>query len=129
MNKITTIEIAGKEYPLCFTGGALRKVCQRYGSFQTFAEIIETEGEDLSGDSLDAVFYTMALMMEGAARRIRLIEGKDVEILTKEEIEDSIDFSEVGVIVKGFSDAFAASSETEIKTAEEDPNEMAAQGN
>lgn len=44
--ELTTIQIAGKEYPLSFSLGAAQKIISRYGSTEKMIEMLKKEGEE-----------------------------------------------------------------------------------
>lgn len=126
MNRITTIEIAGKKYPLSFTLGASKEFIRRFGSLEKMTEIISDMNE-VTEDIIDAIVTILeVLIMQGCAylntfeKDLPVREGLRHEekyiALSREEIEIGLGVFDASKIAKAIFDCLNASNEKEIET-------------
>lgn len=85
MKRLTEIEIAGKTYPLNFSTKAAETISDKYGSFGAFGSAMSETAD--TGKALKEIVWVLFLLMEQGAAYYRIVEGREVEIPTQEDLE------------------------------------------
>lgn len=85
MDRIQTITIAGQAYPLNFSVKAARAIDEKYGSIDKISGIFGASADFSS--NLYNIHWVLALLMEQGAAYLRLVEGREIQPPTAEELE------------------------------------------
>lgn len=76
MDRTVYIEIGGKEYPMRFSLGAAKKLCEKYGSLEKMANTITGEGvKENTGSTLDAITWILDLLIKQGCAYKNLFEA------------------------------------------------------
>lgn len=115
-NRITEIEIAGKQYPVNFSMKAAKKFIERYGSVE---DVWRKINEMNQMEKLDEVNWILALLIEQGCAYIKLMEDQDILPPGPDELEillGIVDFSKMSDTIQAAILAGAAPEvEVELK--------------
>lgn len=76
MDRTVYIEIGDKVYPMRFSLGAAKKLCEKYGSLDKMANTITREGvKDNTEDTLDAITWILDLLIKQGCAYKNLFEA------------------------------------------------------
>lgn len=106
MNRLRTIKINGKEYTLNFSVRAAELLGEKYGDITEIGKAFET---DKITSMLSELLWMLSVLIEQGSTYMKIVEGKDVETLTYEQlsviigIKDIIEMQEdiMGAITSG----------------------------
>lgn len=84
MNRVIELDIAGKAYPLNFSVKAARTIDEKYGGIEKMAESFENEGV---GKIMSVLSDVTHLLMEQGAAYERLINEKEIEVPSADDLE------------------------------------------
>lgn len=126
MNRLTYMEIAGKNYPLSFSLGACKAIAKKFGSIEKMGEALE-DIEGINEGTIDDITYILSVLIAQGCAYKNIFE-KDFPIEENAPVEDgkyiplSPEELEIGVGLMGTSEIIAAisgcmnkSKETEIE--------------
>lgn len=125
MNRVTYINIAGKNYPLIFSLAAAKALTERFGDLSKMDEVLKFEKIDF--ETLDAVAWTLTVLIKQGVAYMNEFHSnipvlKDVAHengayidITQEELEKHIGFKST-IYIDAIYDALVASQYTEIET-------------
>lgn len=115
-NRITEIEIAGKQYPVNFSMKAAKKFIERYGSVE---DVWRKINEMNQMEKLDEVNWILALLIEQGCAYMKLMEGRDILPPEPDELEillGIVDFAKMSDVIQAAILAGAAPEvEVELK--------------
>ena len=117
MNRITSITIAGKQYPLNFSIRAAKKTVERYGDLSEVSKALIGLNEKYN--PVDETVWMLGIMLEEGARYARLTDGADITPPGGEDLETLVGYYDVELREKLMTAMFGG-METEIET-EQDP--------
>lgn len=125
MNRVTYINIAGKNYPLIFSLAAAKALTERFGDLSKMDEVLKFEKIDF--ETLDAVAWTLTVLIKQGVAYMNEFHSNipvpenaahengayiDIE---QEELEKHIGFKST-IYIDAIYDALIASQQTEIET-------------
>ena len=125
MNRITKIEIAGKEYPLNFSKKAMKEMSAKYGG-------IEKIGDAFSGDAvkaLDEVVWMLHLLIEQGVAYRRIVDGVTVESISLDDLEVVLGVSDIASLKIALMNAIAGGTERTVEVEPDPKNGETTQGN
>ncbi|WP_313584197.1 hypothetical protein [Lacrimispora sp.] len=125
MEKISYMEIGGKQYPLRFGIGAAKAMSEKFGSMEMMLELMKDRSENEIFDTM--IWLIEVLIRQGCAYKnifeadlpipdnAPVKEGKYIP-LTKEEIEVGLEISSVAQLKELIFGTVISGSTPEIKT-------------
>ena len=126
MNRISYMEIAGKQYPLSFSLGATKAISKRFGSTEKMISVL-TEIKDVDENTIDDLSFIIEALIKNGCEYMNIFckndpvpenapveDGKYIP-LSAHEIEVGIQISECGDIISAISGCMSKSQETEIE--------------
>lgn len=84
MSRITTIDIAGKTYPLNFSVYAAKKIGEHFGGLENVGTALSSGAPE---EVLTKVVWLLALLIEQGAAYLRIAEGQDAPTITADDLE------------------------------------------
>lgn len=120
MNRITTIEIAGKTYPLSFSLGAIKKIASEYGSLEKAFNVM-TNTKELTEQSIGCLTFILSVLISQGCAYIKTFEAdlpKTVETtpITAEEIETAVNMADIQKIADTIMGGIKTSQKKEVET-------------
>ena len=108
MQRVVYVDLAGKQYPLCCSLGALEEIQQNFGGIQQF--------HDLTIKNRDLRTYIKALeiLMKYGAARVRRYEEKEVEVMSHEDIMEVLNLDDLEAIETAVWQAISKSQKNEV---------------
>ena len=128
MNRLSYMEIAGKNYPLSFSLGACKAIAKKFGSIEKMGEVLQ----DVSGideSTIDDILYILSVLItQGCAYKnvfekdFPAEENAPVEDgmyipLSPEELEVAVGLMDTSEIIAAISGCMNKSQKTEIDAA------------
>ena len=125
MNRVTYINIAGKNYPLIFSLAAAKALTERFGDLSKMDEVLKFEKIDF--ETLDAATWALTVLIKQGVAYMNEFHSNvpvpenaahengvyiDIE---QEELEKHIGFKST-IYIDAIYDALIASQQTEIET-------------
>lgn len=120
MNRIMTIEIAGKTYPLSFSLGAIKKIASKYGSLEKAFNTM-ANSKELTVQSISCLTFVLSVLISQGCAYIKTFEAdlpKTVETtpITAEEIETVTNMTDIQRLADAIMDGMKESEKKEIET-------------
>lgn len=125
MNRITYMELAGKQYPLSFSLAASKAIAAKYGDITKIGEVLSFEkfGEKEVDTIIDIITI---LISQGAAYKnmfeadLPCHEKSDIRdgryyAPSREEIESAIGFGDLTEVLSKITECLTDSTKTEIE--------------
>lgn len=126
MNRITEMEIAGKKYPLNFSLKAAREVAKRYGDISNVTDAFNGKAVD---EMMDEAAWILALLLQQGAEYKKVVDGEDIKIFTKGELEVVLGVADFAGLKETLMDAMLAGMKREIEVEPDIKNAEATQDN
>lgn len=98
---MVTINLAGREYPLCFSFTAMKRISERFGSIQKMGEALDRASDDIAA-FVDALNDTLKILIE-AGRIYAAHNGMEVPPPLDCEPADLLDNSSMGALTAVFA--------------------------
>lgn len=125
MNRITYVNIAGKEYPLNFSVKAAKAVDEKFGSLHNLSGVFGWE--DVS-TSLRNVSWVLQLLIEQGAAYLKLTEGKEIEVPEAEEFEILLGGPDLETVMPSILKAIGFGMKQTVETEDDEKNTETTQG-
>lgn len=125
MNRTTTLQLAGKQYPLNFSVAAARQIDERYGGMEKLSQAFDGGSIGRMMGTLSDVMYL--LMQQGAAYE-KLVNGREVELPTAEELDVLMGMQDFAVIQKTLFEAMGVGAKATVEVAPDAKNADATRG-
>lgn len=109
MDRIEYIEIEGKNYPLCFSLGAMEELADTYGGAQ---ELVKKLG---SAVEFGAYVKALSVLMKYGVARVRRTEEDVPDALSIEELRLILDVEDYPRIIMAVNNAMNKAQGHEIK--------------
>lgn len=111
MSRITNYELAGKVYPLNFSLKASKEVAARYGTVEGAADAISERSTE---EALDEISWILALLMDQGAKYVKITEDRDVEPLSKDNLEIVLGMADISSMRDTLFGAMTAGMDREV---------------
>lgn len=98
---MTTINLAGREYPLCFSFTAMKRINERFGSIQKMGEALDNASNDIS-TFVDTLNDTLKILID-AGRVYAAHSGVEAPPPLDCEPADLLDNSSMGALTAVFA--------------------------
>lgn len=134
---MTTVTLAGKEYPMSFSLMAAKKIAADHGSVQKFLDGIDAE--NVTESAIEKIIYVVDLLInQGCAyknyfeknvptpKNAPVIEGKWTP-MPSEVLGLAINFENIGEIYDKISECMGTDTKREVETVGEKGKEKASQ--
>lgn len=125
MNRISEIEIAGKQYPLNFSTRAAKEIAQRYDGLENIEGAFSGKSVDVM---MDEVIWLLSLLIaQGVAYR-RIVDGEEIKGITAEELEIVLGVADMGDLKDKIMDAMLGGMKREVEVDVDPKNGKTTQG-
>jgi len=93
MHDIKTLEIAGTEYPVCFSGRALKYVSLKYGNVNKMVDDIDDHASNLQVDQIETIYKMLWLILQSGEKKAKKM-CYDFPSLEEDELWDLVGVDE-----------------------------------
>lgn len=134
MNRIKTVNIAGKEYQLNFSVNAAAAVHDRYGGFggiNPALGLVKTEGEEPQKSMVeitDEIAWMLETMIREGAAYSHVVDGKEAPIISAQDIKTVLSVIEILEMRLDVLEAVGAGLTATVETEPSKKNGNATQG-
>ena len=87
MERLSYIELAGRQCPLNFSLGAVEEIGRRYGSLEGMQEAFSAFDEKPIHEALGDILWILAVLLRQGAEYCRVMEGREEEPFTEEQLK------------------------------------------
>lgn len=125
VRKSVEVEIAGEQYPMNFSMGAVKKLTNKYGSIKKFGKTFEgVFGEDTEDESQDngelenALFemvWVLSVLIEQGCKLRKTVTGEEIKPLTEDELLAVVDMNDMKRIFPKILEAIKGDSAREVE--------------
>lgn len=133
MNRLSYIEIAGRQYPLSFSLGATKAISKRFGSTEKMVKVLKGI-KDVDEKTIDDLVFIIEVLIRNGCEYMNIFcknepipekaaveDGKYIP-LTAHEIEIGILLTDSGRLIGAISGCMNISQKTEIEAETDTKN-------
>ena len=125
MNRITEIEIAGKNYPLNFSVKAAKEVSKRYGDISNIGDAFTDKPMD---EMMDEANWILSLLIEQGIAYKKIVDGEEIKGITSDELEVVMGVADFANLKDTLFESMMAGMEREVEVEVAPKNAKTKQG-
>ena len=115
------VTISGKEYPICFSIGAMEAFIGRYGSIEGAGNVFN-ENDYLK--ALKEIRWMLSVLVEQGCKKAAFESGSSINYPSEEQLEFLISTADIRDFEEKIVEAIKTGNETEIEVEEDVKNAM-----
>lgn len=125
MNRISMIEIAGKEYPLNFSTKATKEMSARYGGLENITSAFSGRG---ASEALEELIWMLSILISQGVAYKRIVDGEEVNGISADELEVVIGPGDLGSLKDSLFTAMANGMGRTVEVEQDPKNDETTQG-